>query len=757
LGSLVQVDGKIVHQGVDTGRSSGSGKTTALNAMDFLLGLNDVPNGVLQSRLTKETITVEGTFDFDGVPLTIQRGKKLRIDLNGVVTEGSSKLTEEKLDEILGMPRDLFRKILHKRQGEGGFFLNMGPSEVHKFLTSCLGLQDEQKKIDALDVRLSALQTTENLALNAVENHKTGLQATQESVVILGPPPVAEVTPEVVGELEIKYGECSYNTETAKKLHQKEMSDLEATRPQVESLPFDRTNIEQLEKEIGTVLAKITDLQLAELGRQSEAKSKISVLRIDINKLEAAEIVRQTAAKDRISELFRERTRLSDVERNRQVAVQTQIHNAKLKILQEKGVVDAGTIAKEEASQFMKELDKIKASLCPTCEQGWVTDAARAKESSILLKLKDCRSAVTAASQAAERVVVWEYELQRLQLELQPKQLLEVDSLDIQIQQLKTESQPRIVPEAEEIESRINRLKMDTAPREIAEVVELNGIVATKNVMLTAWRHAEGEHQASENLRIQGVLSMFTEKQNTLRDSQEAVVKTLREYESRALSAYDSSVQKLKSFEESSKRHQDSLKKLEVQLDGYKKQLSDKSRELDAIQDEIKVVMESKKAVKSYLSCSFEDALDSIGDMATRLIRSIPNMSTATVQLEGLKETKEGKIKEEVTCLLSMDGEIGIPVKSLSGGERSSVDIGIDLSVIKFIEERTGKGIDLYILDEPFLGLDTVCIEDAIEMLRNCSVDKRLFLVEHNPVIAQSIENRIVVVRDGLTSNIIQQ
>jgi len=175
------------------------------------------------------------------------------------------------------------------------------------------------------------------------------------------------------------------------------------------------------------------------------------------------------------------------------------------------------------------------------------------------------------------------------------------------------------------------------------------------------------------------------------------------------------------------------------------------------VQEEIEMATESKKVVKSYLSCSFEDALDSIGDKATRLIRSIPNMANATIQFEGLKETKEGKVKEEVTCLISMDGEIGIPVKSLSGGERSAVDIGIDLSVIKFIEETTGKGIDLFILDEAFNGLDSTCIQEAIEMLKESSVDKRLFLVEHNPVIAQSIEKRITVVRDGLTSKIVQQ
>jgi ABC-type multidrug transport system ATPase subunit len=104
-----------------------------------------------------------------------------------------------------------------------------------------------------------------------------------------------------------------------------------------------------------------------------------------------------------------------------------------------------------------------------------------------------------------------------------------------------------------------------------------------------------------------------------------------------------------------------------------------------------------------------------------------------------------------------MDGEIGISLKSISGGEGSSADLAVDLSVVKFIGEQTGKGINVMLLDEFTNGLDTVCIQDTIEMLKNFSIDKKLLLIEHNPIVAQSFENKITVVRDGLTSKIVQQ
>jgi len=60
-------------------------------------------------------------------------------------------------------------------------------------------------------------------------------------------------------------------------------------------------------------------------------------------------------------------------------------------------------------------------------------------------------------------------------------------------------------------------------------------------------------------------------------------------------------------------------------------------------------------------------------------------------------------------------------------------------------------------LDEFTTGLDTICIENAIEMLKTFSINKKILLIEHNPVAAQSIESKLTVIRDGLTSRIVQQ
>ena len=146
---LIQIDGR----NENTGGSSGAGKTTIFLALDYLLGISDIPSTVLQSRLTKNPLTVEGVFKIDGVVTHIVRSKKggLTIQRDGDTVSGNVKLAEEKLDELLGIPKKILKKMLHKKQKEGGFFLNMTAKEMYEFLITMLNLDLyilKQNKID---------------------------------------------------------------------------------------------------------------------------------------------------------------------------------------------------------------------------------------------------------------------------------------------------------------------------------------------------------------------------------------------------------------------------------------------------------------------------------------------------------------------------------------------------------------------------------------------------------------------------------
>ena len=749
LGSLVRVDAQNLN---NTRGSSGAGKSTIFKALEFLLGLNDISNGILQSRLTKDAMSVTGIFDLDGQPLRIERGKKLLIDLNGEVTTGSSKLTEEKLDQIIGMPRDLFRKILHKRQGEGGFFLDMGASETHKFLTSCLSLEAEQVKVAIVDSELDTLFARETSYKSSLESNKTGLLATQNAIASLGSSPVQEVYPEAIEGLKAKHLEAIETYKLVKEALKKESDDLEKSRPQIVSVPFDRSKIESLEKQIADTNAQIAQFEKAEQNRQSEVKAKISELQIQSSKLANSELTRQSDVKNKISGIRVEIAKIQGAEQNRQAVARSMVSALRVELIKSQNTVALGKKAKEDATVLAKELQKVRSAICPTCEQGWITDTCKAKEDQILISLSECKKVAVAGTEASSKITLINEQIQSFELEAQPRATLEVDALNASLNTLKEDLAPRVVPEVVELSYQIEHLKREAQPQPIPEVASdlLN------RQQLTLERKAESDHQFSENAKSQAILVEFAQKQTSLRQSHENTISAVRYAEEKALIELGRAREKAKYFEESKKRFDESLTKLNEQSYRYQYDLQAIAEFLHFVQEEIELAQEAKKAIKSYLSCSFEDALDSIGEQATKFIKSIPNMSNATVQFEGLKETQQGKIKEEVNCIISMDGEIGIPVKSLSGGERSSTDLAIDLAVIKFIEERTGKGIDLFVLDEPFTGLDPQNIIEALEMLRECSTNKRLLIVDHNAEAAQFMENRMTVIRDGQTSRVVQ-
>jgi DNA repair exonuclease SbcCD ATPase subunit len=659
LGNLVQVDG----QNNNSGGSSGAAKSTIFNAMDYLLGLNDIPNSVLQSRLTKEPILVEGEFTFDGRPLKIIRGRnKFFIELDGIVTTGSAKLTEEKLDQILAMPRNLFRAMLHKRQKEGGFFLQMTPAKIHEFLMDCSNLSEMRIRLAKLDSRVSAINDRKSAVEITIGRLLSYLEATRAAVDTLGPAPARNVDE---GSLELLRRKADGSTTAFVRLiekHKQEEAELEARRPMWQASSYDRSRIDEYKNQMAMVVGEQNILSAEEEKRRNKAESDLK-------------------------ELHAEQYRL--------------MRSA-----------DASDQFKQEAMAAALQIRSIQACVCPTCSQSWSNDHSKAKELELMGQLKAYKDKIAEGDHA---------------------------KAELQIVKQKIE---------------------DTTPYTKALETDRMKFLQSRRVDLMSEIANEERKQDEFNKSTFGVnnaaLKEFSDRQTLSRERNRVDEDRARGQANLDKLAFDAATNSLKTYEQAKAKYDEtlsSLKHQELRNEGY---LRDAEGELASTNYQLKMAEESKKVIKSYISCSFDDSLIQIGEMATTIIRKIPNMANATIQLEGTRETQEGKIKEEVNAVISVDGELGVPIKSLSGGERSAVDLAIDLAVIDLIEQKTGKGINVFILDEPFTGLDTVSIEMTLEMLKNSNLTKKLILVDHNPVIREMVENRITVIRDGLTSRIVQ-
>lgn len=666
LGNLVQLDG--IRN--DTGGSSGSGKSTALNALDYVLGLNDIPSSVLQSRLTKEGILVSFVGKYKDRPLTITRGKgKLSVDLNGEITTGS-KLAEEKIDQMLGMPRNLFRPLLHKRQKEGGFFLQFSPKEIHEFLTDCLGLGEIRKKQELVDTKTKSVADDLTHYNNELNKSKSALEANQNSAKALGDAPVREMTQETVVRFKKAADEAQALLAPIRQRQALEVSTLELQKPELRSTVMDTAALDAAQAELATINLQIN----ATHGKHAHAQSE---------------------------------------ERQRASGHVRAINDFKVDLSRHRYEVSSATAAKVEAAKAALEVKKIRDSVCPTCEQNWATDAATAREIELLEKIKNYKDLIVQGAKAEREIVAKDSKIEELR-ELAIEQILpsptQLATLGVSLQEctVKIRFEKSRQVDFANAQHLLNKMAQDEFATKFRDL---------GNRHYTETQHVNGQAEVSRR-------------------------------------AFEMAAQKMQSYEEVKSRYENTLSIITTEIDRRTLEVEGYTKSLTHLQDRLSMCEDLKKAIKGFTSRSFDEALDYIGTAATEIIRAIPNMATATIQLESTKETAAGKIKEEVNAVLSMDGETGIPIRSLSGGERSSVDLAVDLAVIDLLENRTNKGINLFILDEPFTGLDTVSIEMAIEKLK--SLNKRLVIVDHNPEIKEMVESRLVAVRDGLTSKIVQ-
>ena len=168
----------------------------------------------------------------------------------------------------------------------------------------------------------------------------------------------------------------------------------------------------------------------------------------------------------------------------------------------------------------------------------------------------------------------------------------------------------------------------------------------------------------------------------------------------------------------------------------------------------LKVLEASEKSIKSYINQLFQGALDQIAARANEILLNIPNVATMSVSFEAFKENKNGSMKEEITTYVHMDNELKIPLKSMSGGEGTAVELAVDLAVVEMIETQTGKGIDVFIMDEPMTGMDSVSVCGLLDMLSMANLSKKIIIVDHNSEVKSRINHVVNVVREGQESRI---
>jgi DNA repair exonuclease SbcCD ATPase subunit len=200
-------------------------------------------------------------------------------------------------------------------------------------------------------------------------------------------------------------------------------------------------------------------------------------------------------------------------------------------------------------------------------------------------------------------------------------------------------------------------------------------------------------------------------------------------------------------YQEAIKNYERDCENIGIKIQNFKTDLEARVNELNDIEQKVILSEESIRLIKNYTLQKFQDTLSYIGNRATEIINMIPNMVNAVISFENAKQTKTGSIKNEVNAVINLEGDSKVPIKTLSGGERTSADFAVDLAIGEMIESITQKGVNLLIIDEGFDGLDSISKIECLEILKNLNTDKKILMVDHSSEVKEMVCDIIKVKR----------
>lgn len=656
---LVQIDGL----NKDSGGSSGAGKSSIVIGIDYLFGISKLASTVLAPWDGLKTPTVYGKFRKNNILIEITRSAKkgLTVKIGDETTSGNSKLAEEKIDEIMGLPRDIFKRLIHKKQDDGSFFVKMTPKEKYEFLIKVLSLETKNLELTFVEDEVKDLTKKLELIEITVDSDENWLRDFTE----LRASKIAPVKPEVTVDIE---SVDKLITET-------------------------KENIIKLKAHQG---AKVLEIEKPVKTEPENDNTKIQEL-----------ITEKNVIKEDISAARRTHQEKFD-------KIGDSINQAKMELKEVQNTKDKAKSIALEMNKKKAEREELEhKALCGTCKQSWTGEGAQAKLDSLSAEIGQHLSDIL----GFKTIIDGEADIQEKIVKL----------TDI------SESIRKIDP-AVELEAKLEPIT-DLINQETSKLMNIKQ-AAENEFMKVETAYLKAVQAIKDESKVQ--IDDQTSKLNQLEQSRMLQNSQTLNYESQ-----------LKAFE-----HDASA--LDEKIDAKATSLAKLKIERELLMQNIKVASESARCLKSFILNTFQDTLTSIGETASDILSNVPNVSSATVFFEGFKETKSGSIKNEINAILSKNGYPDVPVKAMCGGEGNAIGQAIDLAVIDVIESKAGKGTDFYVMDEPFNGLDSVCREDMLEIIKSIDTNKKIIVIDHCNELKESVSDIIMVVKENDKSTIVE-
>lgn len=646
---LIQIDG----HNTNTGGSSGAGKSTTVEVLAFLLGISEIPATQLQSRITDDPMWVQGEFE-GGIIITRSKKEGLTIQTPDETVSGNSKLAEEKLDEIIGVNRDLLKTMCYKRQKQGGFFLNLTPKQSYDFLMQCLDLREFQNKIFKLDDLLKNKYKPKKIELeSSVKTLNDGIDQLR-SLLFQKTPPQKEEQDDSLLKTSIQ--DLKMRLEALQE-ERDQLIDEIGSKPELVLVSFEK------DQELSNINNQISELKI--------------IISNNVNN-------KNTEIQQASSAIFKIREHIKELNQLKNKAVELD----------------------SSVQKLCNELKHLEAGDCPTCLRVWETEENAQKMQQIVNQIE------------SNKKIIEEY-------------LKEVQKIPhYKMMEKKAE---------ELLQNRIDRPINVLEEKDLIELQEKRRVLMNEKENIKSTANQEYLKRVNEwNYKILNINKKYNEESSGL----ETQISHLAHEIEKIQLKKNNYTQALEIYEKDCKNIKD---KISLNSDELQKQLF----ELKTLEKNTLLSEESIRLIKNFTLQKFQDTLNYVGHRATEIINLIPNMANAVIFFENSKETKSGSIKNEVNAVINLEGDSAVSIKTLSGGERTSADFAIDLAVGEMIENMTQKGVNFFIIDEGFDGLDSVSKIECLEILKNLNTNKKILMVDHSSEVKEMIYDTIIVKRIG--------
>jgi len=712
---LVMING----ENLDTGESSGSGKSSFVQAIAFAFDFSSFASTELRSWpfLTEEPMKVEINFNASDCEIQYSRGSSACLKRVGKDIVTGAKAAKEELNKIVGVRPEILQALTYRPQGKPGMFLNLVDAEKKSFLTELLGLQIYEIEADRIVKIISELEQLEISKKAVLESAKSRIPVKPEQSSL----PVLDIQ-----ELESKISVAKSNIEQNEQTLQQLKSDVDAAiQAQVDRENSVNAQFEPLIKTAKNELKALkANPPVAPELVVPEEPAELPILKKKLSMLQAA------IAKAKNKHQLRVKALRLYLQESRDFYSQMNSRSQGEK-----------RIALTEKARIEEELAQLVKMICPTCVRPWSDEKHEEKIKEMTEGIASCNEALAVAENN-------ELEAAKVEARIKDTAL-----------QLSTEEEVDPVP------AKIKEGEKEFVQRVAACEAEYKSLLA----------NAAGKHKDEVKLAMAGHNQRVAELESKLAQTEknyvEALCRAQEMTEAHAALLEDLSLVKERlaslssdkrmaniQMDAAKKSYQDLLSQFNKDMESWKlatEYAETVERDLAAISKSIDTERDYLGCIRSFLGAVFDQTLDRVAFLSNERISKVPNVQDLTLSFVSERETKTTKnLRQEIKPIIERNGQ-EIPLKRLSGGQQASVNLAVDLSLSQVISERTGVSPSWLVLDEALDGLSLRSKQSCIEMLREAANYRLILVIDHTSELKEMFSQVITVRNIGGKSSFV--